>query len=490
MEARTAAVIGAGIGGLAVAIRLARQGFRVTVFEANETPGGKVAELHMDGFRFDMGPSVLTMPQYIDELFELCGEQPQQHFRYRSLDPIFRYFYTDGTEITTPADPQRLAAELESKTLVPKAKVLEFLNRSRIKMELTDPVFLQRSLHQWKNYFDWPTWRGIFNFAKVEAFTTMAKANARLFNNPKVEQLFNSYASYNGSDPYQAPATLNLVSHYEITLGAFYIEGGMFSIARKLTDLAQRQGVEFKFGSRVNRITVKDGRATGLVADGIQHAFDLIVSNADVHATYRQLLADQPGPSVILDREKSSSVIVFFWGMKKQFPRLHLHNMFLSPDPKAEYDGLFTEGKVCDDPTVYVHVSSKEHTTDAPLGSENWFVMVSVPHNTGQDWDATVQRTRSNVLRRLNAQLGEELEPLIVCQKVMDPRDIETRTSSAMGAVFGNSSNGIFSAFLRHPNFSSRIKGLYFCGGSVHPGSGIPLCLLSAKITAGMIGKG
>jgi len=489
MEARTAAVIGAGIGGLAVAIRLARQGFRVTVFEANETPGGKVAELHMDGFRFDMGPSVLTMPQYIDELFGLCGEQPHQHFQYRRLDPIFRYFYTDGTVITTPADPQRLAAELESKTAVSKAKVLEFLNRSRIKMELTDPVFLQRSLHQWKNYFDWPTWRGILNFAKVEAFTTMAKANARLFNNKKVEQLFNSYASYNGSDPYQAPATLNLISHYEITLGAFYIDGGMFTIARELTVLAQRQGVEFRFGSKVERVEVENGRTTGLWLNGTHHRFDLIVSNADVNATYKHLLPGQPRPSLTLGREKSSSVIVFFWGMKKEFAKLHLHNMFLSPDPKAEYDGIFKQQKVCDDPTVYVHVSSKENSADAPHGCENWFVMVSVPHNTGQDWDATVVRTRANILRRLSVQLGEELEPLIVCEKVMDPRDIETRTSSAMGAVFGNSSNGIFSAFLRHPNFSSRIKGLYFCGGSVHPGSGIPLCLLSAKITAGMIGK-
>lgn len=484
---RRVAVIGAGVGGLAVAVRLARRGFRVTVFEANSSPGGKVAELRMDGFRFDMGPSVLTMPQYIDELFDLCGENPRAHFSYHRLDPIFRYFYADGTEITTPADLEGLADELAAKTTVSREQVLEFLRRSKVKMELTDPVFLQRSLHQWKNYLDWPTLRGILNFHRVEAFTTMAKANARLFRDAKVEQLFNSYASYNGSDPYQAPATLNLISHYEITLGAFYTEGGMYTVARELTALAERQGVEFRFGSRVERIIVKQGRVIGVLSDEVLHEFDTVVSNADVSATYDQMLPDLSRPSFTLDRPKSSSVIVFFWGMKKKLEKVHFHNLFLSPDPKEEYRHIFTLRDVCDDPTVYLHISSRMNAEDAPQGCENWFVMVSVPHETGQDWDAIIQRTRQNVLRRLNGQLGEELAQNIMCEQVMDPRDIEHRTSSAMGAVFGNSSNGMFSAFLRHPNFSSEIGNLYFCGGSVHPGSGIPLCLLSAKIVAGIV---
>jgi phytoene desaturase len=485
---RTAAVIGAGIAGLAVATRLARQGFHVTVFEANGTPGGKVAELRTEGFRFDMGPSVLTMPQYIDELFELCGEDPREHFPYQRLDPVFRYFYADGTELVTPADPDRLADELASKTSVKREQVLEFLRRSKEKMELTDPVFLQRSLHRWRNYLDRATLRGVLNFHKVEAFTTMARSNARHFRDAKVEQLFNSYASYNGSDPYQAPATLNLISHYEVTLGAFHCAGGMYTIARELTALAQRQGVTFHFGAAVERINVGDGKARGVTVNGEELRFGTVVSNADINTTYDRLLPGQHRPSITLDRPKSSSVIVFFWGMGGIFPRLHVHNMFLAPDPRDEYRHIFRLRDVCDDPTVYVHVSSKVNTSDAPEGCENWFVMVSVPHDTGQDWPAIVMRTRANVLRRLQSQLGEDVSPFIRCEQVMAPPDIAHRTSSHLGAVFGNSSNGMFSAFLRHPNFSSGIGGLYFCGGSVHPGSGIPLCLLSAKITAGMVG--
>lgn len=480
-------MIGAGIAGLAVAVRLARKGFKVTVFESHDAPGGKVAELRMDGFRFDMGPSVLTMPHYIDELFTLCDENPRDHFTYHRLDPIFRYFFSDGTELTTPADPELLAQELAAKTTVQRETVLRFLRRSREKMELTDPVFLQRSLHRWRNYLDRATMRGVVNFHKVEAFTTMAKANARLFKDPKVEQIFNSYASYNGSDPYQAPATLNLISHYEITLGAFHCEGGMYTIARALTALAQRQGVEFQFGSHVERINVRKGAVTGVRANGEEMLFDTVVSNADINTTFDRLLHGQRRPSLTLDRPKSGSVIVFLWGMGKTFPRLHFHNMFLAPDQKEEYRHIFQLNDVCDDPSVYVHIGSKANAEDAPESCENWFVMVSVPHDRGQDWSAMVQRTRTNVLRRLKEQLGEDVEPFIRCEQVMTPPDIAQRTSSHLGAVYGNSSNGMFSAFLRHPNFSSGIKGLFFSGGSVHPGSGIPLCLLSAKITAEMV---
>jgi len=483
----TVAVIGSGIGGLAVAIRLAAAGHRVTVFEANAEAGGKIAEHRVDGFRFDRGPSVLTMPQYIDELFELHHENPRDHFNYTRLDPIFKYFFEDGTRIETPADPERLADELAAKTTVKRERVLEFLSRSKEKLELTDPVFLQRSLHQWRNYLDKATLRGILNFRKVEAFTTMAKANMALFKDAKVADIFNRYASYNGSDPYQAPATLNLISHYEITLGAYYPQGGMYGLIRALVGLAMRAGVIFRFSARVEEIGVTKGSATSLTVAGQQLAFDRIVSNADVNTTYERLMPSQKRPSLTLDRQKSSSVIVFYWGMKGHFPQVGLHNNFMAADMEAEYRHIFKTQSISRDPSVYLYVSCKQNPEDAPAGCENWFAMVSVPHDTGQDWDALVSQTRQDVLAKLSRQLGTDLASRITTESVLDPRLVASSTSSILGAVFGNSSNGMFAAFLRHPNFSTRIRGLYFCGGSVHPGSSIPLCLLSAKITATMV---
>lgn len=482
------AVVGAGIAGLAIAIRLAGRGNKVTVFEANDYVGGKITEHRGNGFRFDMGPSVLTMPQYLDELFELCGENPRDHFNYEKLDPIFQYFFEDGTLLRTFADTQNLIDEFVSKTTVKGNDLREFFKRSAEKLELTDEVFLQRSLHQWRNYFDWPTLRGILNFHKVEVFTTMAASNSKLLKDEKVAAVFNQYASYNGSSPFLAPATLNLISHYELGLGAYYPIGGMHNITKALKGLADRSGVLFNLSSRVDELRIKDGTTAGLKCNGKDHDFDLVVSNSDVFKTYRELMAEQKQPERTLNQPKSASAIVFFWGMKKTFPELQLHNMFMGNDQKDEFDKVFSKQTVPDDPTIYLYISSKKNASDAPEGMENWFSMVTVPHNTGQDWDELVSKTRKAVISKLGGMLNADVEEFISYEHVLDPRLIEEKTSSAFGSIYGNSSNGKFAAFLRHPNFSSKIKNLYFCGGSVHPGSSIPLCLLSAKITDGMIG--
>ncbi len=480
------AVIGSGIAGLATAIRLSTQGHQVSVFEANSFPGGKIAELRQDGFRFDMGPSVLTMPEYIDELFQLAGENPRVYFNYHKLDPVFHYFFEDGSVIRTFSDPEKLAAEFAQKTSVCKAAIHTFLKKSRAKYDITNPVFLQRSLHQIQNYFNFPTLYGLLNFGKIEAFTTMAKSNRKLFQDDKVEAILNRYAAYNGSDPYLAPATLNVIAHIELGIGAYYPEGGMSAVPDVLHGLAKKCGVRFFFNARVKEIVLRNGKATGIRSNHGEDVFDRVISNADVFSTYRDLLPGEPAPDRTLAQPKSSSVIVFYWGMDREFPEVGLHNMFMSGDQHKEFHELRV-GQIPVEPTIYVYVSSKMNCEDAPAGCENWFVMVTVPNNQGQDWQNLVAETRKTVLQKLSSRLNENLELQIRCERVLNPGLIEKRTSSAFGSVFGNSSNSKFAAFLRHPNFSKKIKHLYFCGGSVHPGAGIPLCLLSGKIVAEMI---
>lgn len=480
-------VIGAGVGGLAVAIRLALKGHKVDVYEANPYVGGKVTELRAHGFRWDMGPSVLTMPGYIDELFELAGENPTDHFRYHRLDPVFRYFFADGTVVNTFANPDQLAEEFEQKTGLEKKRLRAFFADCATKLELTDPVFLQRSLHVWQNYFDRATLLGILNFGKVGAFTTMARANAKMLNNPKAEAIFNQYAGYNGSNPFSAPSTLNLIAHYELGLGAFYPEGGMHNVALALAGLAHRVGVNVHLNSRVEAIHHQKNKVSGITVNGQTISAHRVMANADIHSVYSHLLKGVKGPRLSLSQPLSSSVMVFYWGVKGQFPSLGLHNMFMGDDPKAEFEAVFDHGRPAPDPTVYLYVSSTENPTDAPPGHQNWFAMVTVPHDQGQNWDELVKATRTQVLARLGRQLNSNIESQLVCEEVLTPPLIEKRTSSSRGAVYGNSSNGLFAAFLRHANFSSTIDGLYFCGGSVHPGPSVPLSLLSAKITAGLV---
>lgn len=213
----------------------------------------------------------------------------------------------------------------------------------------------------------------------------------------------------------------------------------------------------------------------------------VVVSNMDVINTYRKLLPAHRVPRHVMQAEKSSSALIFYWGMNRQFPQLDVHNIFFAKDYRQEFEHLFRHQQLWHDPTVYVYISAKMHAADAPAGAENWFVMVNAPHRGGQDWPQLIRQARQHILQKLERMLGQPLEPHITTEHILDPLQLESRTSSYLGSLYGNSSNSRLSAFLRHPNFSSRIKGLYFCGGSVHPGGGIPLCLLSGKIVADLV---
>jgi phytoene dehydrogenase-like protein len=198
-------------------------------------------------------------------------------------------------------------------------------------------------------------------------------------------------------------------------------------------------------------------------------------------------LPGEKQPDKLLNQPKSSSALIFYWGIRHQFEELGLHNIFFSRDYRQEFEQLFQGQTISGDPTVYINITSKHKPDDAPAGCENWFVMINAPKNDGQNWDALIEQTRTNVLQKLSRLLGKDIASLIECESILDPRSIESRTSSSQGALYGNSSNNRYAAFLRHANFSSKISNLYFCGGSVHPGGGIPLCLLSAKITAELV---
>jgi diapolycopene oxygenase len=482
-----AAIIGAGIAGIAAAVRLALKGHRVTVFEAQNTFGGKMHQFDLPGgYRFDAGPSLFTLPALVDELFGLAGRDPQDHFRYERLDPITQYFFADGTRLTAWADSSKFAAEVEQKLGVPAAQVTQFLARSGRAYAATENTFLHKSLHKASTYLSKDVLGALAALPSLGLTGTMHQRHASAFTDARLVQLFDRFATYNGSDPYQAPATLSLIPHLEHGIGAFYPEGGIYSIARSLVDLAQELGVEFRYDEPVEEILTAAGQVTGVRTAQDIYDFGVVISNMDVVPTYRRLLPTQPAPERTLSQPRSSSALIFYWGIAHDFQELDLHNIFFSQDYRQEFKAIFEEKTVTDDPTVYVNITSKKTLTDAPAGHENWFVMVNVPHNQGQDWEVLIQKTRRAVLHKVSRALGIAIEPLIRAEQVWDPRGIEQRTSS-FGALYGSSSNNPLAAFLRHPNFSGKLQGLYFCGGSVHPGGGIPLCLLSAKIVAGLV---
>ncbi len=483
---KKAAVIGSGVAGLATAIRLALLKFEVTVFETNDTFGGKMTQFTLNGFRFDKGPSLFTMPHLVDDLFYAAGRKPTGYFKYQQLDVITNYYFADGTNFIAYRDHDKFQDEAEKKLGVPRDKVNHFFQRSAELYRATAPTFLHKSLHKASTYFSTDVLKTVASFWNLGLTKTMHTVNAREFSESRFVQLLDRFATYNGSDPYQAPATLNIIPHLEHNIGAYYPEGGIYSIARSLHQLAVELGVKFQFGEAITQILVAgDGKkVTGLKTEKATYSFHAVVSNMDIVPTYRKLLPTLKAPEKILQQPRSSSALIFYWGINRTFPDLHLHNIFFSQDYKAEFEHIFKHKTISADPTVYVNITSKFTKTDAPENSENWFVMVNVPHNEGQDWEALKTETRKQVIKKLNAHLQTDLDQHIVCEQTWDPKGIELDTSSFGGALYGSSSNNPMAAFLRHPNFKRNVAGLYFSGGSVHPGGGIPLCLLSAKIVS------
>ena len=483
---RKAIVVGSGIAGISAAIRLANKGFLVEVYESNSYPGGKLTVLQLGSYRFDAGPSLFTMPEYVNELFRISGRDPKDYFEYHTCKTACHYFFEDGTFLPFSSDKMMLLDQV-GKTLNVDTRPLEKrFEKSAFIYEKTHYTFLESSLHKWKNYFRKEILKTIVAIPGLDIFTTMHKANESSLNHPKLVQIFDRYATYNGSDPYQAPGILNIIPHLEHGIGTYFPKHGMHSITTSLVRLAEELGVQFHYNSKVDEI-VEDGRnVKGVKVNETFIPAEVVICNSDVKPAYNFLLKNVKAKKKTLQQEPSSSAMIFYWGIKKKFDQLDLHNIFFSSDYQTEFRHIFKNQTVCDDPTVYIHISSKYVAEDAPDSGENWFVMVNVPSNKGQDWELMRHEIRSKILSKLSRMIGEDIEALIDEEDYLDPIRIEKRTSSFAGALYGASSNDRMAAFFRHPNFS-KVEGLYFVGGSVHPGGGIPLCLLSAKIATDLI---
>ena len=480
-------VIGSGIAGLAVSIRLALKGYNVQVFEQNSYPGGKLSSFSIKDYRFDAGPSLFTMPHLVTELFKLAGEDVKNYFEFSKKEIACNYFWQDGTSFTAYGERKKFLKEVEKIFDEPQYNVDQYLKKAKKKYDLTSSLFLEQSLHKLKTFISLDTLKALFQLKTFELQKSLHQANTQSFSSTHLIQLFDRYATYNGSDPYQTSGIMTLIQHLESAYGTFVPKKGMVSITESLFGLAKRLGVKFSFETGVKEIKVNLGVVSGIKTNSGSFSSDYVISNMDVFHTYKKLLPNEIPPINRLKQERSSSAVIFYWGIKQSFPDLDLHNIFFSKNYKKEFQAIFKDKTVSEDPTIYINITSKEVVGDAPKGCENWFIMINTPADHGQDWTQIVNRLRSHIITNISKRLSVDLKNLIVCEEVLTPPDIESKTQSYMGALYGASSNDTMAAFLRHPNFSNRIKNLYFCGGSVHPGGGIPLCLLSAKIVDELI---
>lgn len=501
------AVVGAGLGGLSAAIRLAGAGYRVSVYDKQPGPGGKAFTEQIGAYRFDTGPSLFTLREVFAQLFSQVGRRLEDYLQLSELDVICRYFWEDGTRLNSYRDRERMAAEFSRALGEPAEHLQRYLDYSARIHRITSHLFLEKSLHEWSTYGSRQFWTSLLQLHRIDALRSMDRANRGFFQSPRLQQFFNRYATYNGSDPYQTPATLNIIPHVEYGLGAWAVHGGIHQLPQALDRLARELGVRLHYNTPVRRIRTRghdagmsgpprrraDRQVTGLeLLSGDRVDAEVVVSNADVTPTYEYLLEDTRARLYKRYQrlEPSSSGLVFYWGVRRRFPELGLHNIFFSRDYEEEFRHIFQEQRCPDDPTIYLNITAREGSPqDAPPDGENWFILVNAPADRGQDWEAEAARTRERVLQRLSAELQAPLADLIEVESRMTPPDISRKTDSHRGSLYGISSNSRLAAFLRHPNRSRRYPGLYVVGGSAHPGGGMPLVVLGGRIVADLVSR-
>ncbi len=485
-------IIGAGLGGLATAIRLAAKGYAVTILEKNANVGGKVNTFETNGYKFDTGASLLTMPHVLAELFEAASRRLADYLELVRLEPICRYSWTDGTQFDASEDLAKTESEIAKIEPQDVAGFRRFIADSKRKYEIAERTFLAHALNDLPKLLR-P--RYARDLAAISSLQTLDSHVSKYFKSPKLRQLFNRFATYNGSSPYEVPATFALIPFVEFGLGAWYVRGGIYQIPTALAKLAAELGVEVKTNQEVAQILIENHKTIGVeLSTGEIILSDFVVANSDAIETYRNLITAESRPSLTnkkLDKiEPSCSGFVLLLGAKKRFPALAHHNIFFSDDYRAEFDRLFKEKRPAKNPTIYVCATSRTDETQAPENCENLFVLVNAPYTSEKtDWPAESKPYRDLIVKKLESFGLTNLEHSIEFEQIITPADFETKYLANRGSIYGVSSNGIFSAFLRPPNQARDIKNLFFAGGVTHPGGGMPLVMLSGKMAAEMIAR-
>ena len=306
-------IIGSGISGLSASIRLSNMGYEVEVFEANDYPGGKLTSFKLGEYRFDAGPPLFTMPEYVDELFHICKENPRDFFNYKKKDIICKYYWQDGKKLTAYSEKDKFFDEVYSEFGVSKKVLNSYLDKAKKKYDLTSDLFLKKSLHKLNTFLSFKTIKALSKLSIFEIGKTLSEVNESVLKEPHLVQFYNRYATYNGSSPYSTPGIMTVIQHLESHYGTYIPEGGMHNITKSLYDLARRNGVKFNFNNFVNEIILKKNKAVGLLVDGKKLPFDIVVSNMDIYPTYEKLLPKIKLPNNIKTQERSSSAVIFYW---------------------------------------------------------------------------------------------------------------------------------------------------------------------------------
>jgi phytoene desaturase len=491
-------VVGAGIGGMSAAARLAKQGHQVTVFENSDQSGGKCRTEWFGDYAFDTGPSLLTLPAVFRDLFLKTGKRIEHVLDISPVDPAFNYNFADGSKVTFPnlSNPKTyqeieksfgISASQSWRQIIERSeKMWEASRDSFIESELTSiwPLLLRRNL--------------INQINQISPFTSLRSLSEKLNLDPHLKMIIDRYATYTGSDPRSAPAVLLTIAFVESTFGAWHIKGGIGQLSVALEQRCRDLGVDFQFKSLVTKILVERNKVEGLVlSEGKIIKSDLVVSNSDAEYTFNSLIGNEVS-SARGERRKLKSATKSLAGFslllgldskKSKSVDVKHHNVYFPENYDLEFDQIFTQKVPVTDPTIYL-CAPKDSSMVKGADKDAWFVLVNAPRHepeSGWDWKDGGQEYAQKIISKMD-DLGLNVTNRLDFMEYRTPADLENYAMAPGGSIYGTSSNSPVSAFLRARN-RSKVKGLFCVGGSAHPGGGLPLVGISAEIVAKAIGK-
>ncbi|MBO9129154.1 phytoene desaturase family protein [Bacillus sp. 165] len=483
-------IIGGGLGGLSAAIKLAGQGHEVTILEKNERAGGKLNIRSGKGYTFDTGPSILSMPWVLEQLFESVGRNIHDYIQIERIEPQWRTFFEDGTVIDLLGDLPSMLEQLKTISPTDAERFFDYMSYASKLYDLNMKSFYKRSL---SGLSELRSMHNLKELLAMDPMKSMDQATKKYFKDKHLQQLFNFLIMYIGSSPYHAPAVLSQLAHVQLGLGIYYVQGGMYNIAKAMLKVLDELGVEVKTNSKVTKVITKGTRATGIELENgdIVHG-EIIVSNLEAIPAYETLLEDHPLASkAAKDLEKyipTVSGLVLLLGVNKKYDTLEHHNFFFSKDPEREFHQIFNEGIPSDDPTIYIGISSKSDKSQAPENKENLFVLTHVPPlKKGESWSGFTEKYRDVVLTKLERMGVSDLRSHIEFEYTFTPDDLRELYGANGGSIYGVATDRKVNGGFKVPSRSKALENLYFVGGSTHPGGGVPMVTLSGQLTADLI---
>ena len=486
------AVIGSGLGGLAAACTLAARGYDVEVFEKNPWLGGKAALLQEQGFRFDMGPTILIRPSVLKRIFREAGRELSDYVEMVRLDPQWRCFFEDGGILDLKHETADMAELLNKREPGMGNRYIEFMQMSEQLHSISDKFFFWKSVGSMRDTFDI---NGAFDIKvlrdvmRMRLGQTVGGTIRSFIKDPNVAQMLDHYTQYVGSSPDASPAILCAIGHMQSEEGIWYPIGGTRAVPEAMVRLGRELGVRYHCSTEVDRLLVENGKVAGLVTgNNDEHRFDAVVSNEDAVRTYRELIGGDTAR--VFDKrreyEPACSGVVLYLGLNKSYDHLAHHDFVFSRDPHEEFHHIYDLGEPAPDPTCYLASTTRTEAATAPPGGDALYVLVHTPYlRPKHDWTKMFPAYRQVILNKLKRTAGlTDIEDRIVFERALTPVDIHNRYKVLNGAIYGLSSHGRFTGAFKPANASREVDGLFLAGGAAHPGPGMPMVMMSGWIAA------